>query len=275
MTFKASLAIRRNQRQNQVYFVLSSQLHEDENLATFEPSFGLFNFSDPSTGVIGTRSFFSGNVYDRRTTPIKLEESGQGFQPVVIPVPLDGVIGTFSSISLVTRGLPAQDFDPDNPSTKITITQISYTAYLCVNEIAADPLGPVLGCLLLQYGATFPTSIDADVSGGTGMLKGASGMVVNVVMLVVLDLIITLDSDLPNYMLATRSPTCGKQSCTDNFEYGFEGDASKDCDWAAKKSNKRCKKKDSRTKKMISFHCPSVCDSECTKKKRPKKSKGS
>ena len=144
---------------------------EDENLATFEPSFGLFNFSDPSTGVIGTRSIFSGNVYDRRTTPIKLEESGQGFQPVVIPVPLDGVIGTFSSISLVTRGLPAQDFDPDNPSTKITIKQISYTAYLCVNEIAADPLGPVLGCLLLQYGgpffndpldaATFPTSIDA------------------------------------------------------------------------------------------------------------------
>ena len=116
------------------------------------------------------------------------------------------------------------------------------------------------------------------------MLKGASGTVVNVNRsnsggVAVLDLIITLDSDLPNcnlgQMLATRSPTCGKQSCTDISDYGFEGDESKDCDWAAKKSNKRCKQMDSITEKMVSFHCPSVCDSKCTKKYRSKKSKGS
>jgi len=133
--------------------------------------------------------------------------------------------------------------------------------------------------------ATFPTSIDADVSSGTGMLKGASGTVVNVNRsnsggVAALDLIITLDSDLPNcnlgQMLATRSPICGEQSLyTDISEYGFEGDESKDCDWAAKKSNKRCKKQDSITKKSVSFHCPSVCDSKCTKKYRSKKSKGS
>lgn len=171
-----------------------------DKLTLFEPGPD-FNIAGIGTtpvedqNIVGTRSTFSGNVYNPLITDIPLEtvggglgKVGGGLQPIE-PPSLDDAIGTFNSVSTVTRGLPRNLIDATNFAT---ITQIDYSGFICINSspgltnIADDS---VLGCLRLQYGGPFvnnpfdglaPSSIESIIVGGTGAFRGASGYATNI-----------------------------------------------------------------------------------------------